>query len=101
MLLLALYATVYGYVQPYKSGLTNMIEVAVNINFLVLLILNTTAFFSDEYLTFPFLSPSANDTCSDSVHSMATVSWILMPFYYLPLVVLCVMLIAAVIIYVK
>lgn len=101
LLLLTIYTAVYGYVQPYQSKLTNLIEAAVNINFLVLLILNATAFFRDDYLTFPNLSHSANDTCSDSVHGIATVSWILMPFYYLPLGALCVILLAALLAYIR
>lgn len=100
-MILTLYTAIYGYVQPYKSKLSNITEAAVNINFLVLLILNATAFFHDDYLTFPPLVQSANDTCSDSVHGIATVSWILMPFYYLPLVGFFVILISALLAYIR
>lgn len=100
-MILTLYTAVYGYVQPYKSKLSNMTEAVVNINFLVLLIFNATAFFHDDYLTFPPLAQLTNDTCSDSVHDIATVSWILMPFYYLPLGAFCVILIAALLAYIR
>lgn len=92
VLLVALYTTVYIYVQPYKSKLTNMIESGINLNFLVLLILNTTAYFREDYLIFPAPVQSVNssNSCSDSVNGIATVSWILMPFFYLPLLVFCV-----------
>ena len=69
-----------------------MIESAVNMNFLLLLILNSTAFFHDDYLTFPAPAEpynSTTDSCSGSVRGVATVSWVLMPFYYLPLGLFC------------
>ena len=97
VLLLAIYTAVYGYVQPYKTRLTNIIETVVDVNFLLLLSLNATSFFRDDYLTFPYasLSQSADDSCSDSVRGIAIVSWILTPFYYLPLLVLCITAMAA------
>ena len=65
-------------------------------NFLLLLILNTTAFFREDYLTFPappeVQSSNATSSCTHSVSGVATVSWILMPFYYLPLAILCMVL---------
>ena len=94
-LVLAVYTTLYVYIQPYKSRLANVIESAVNMNFLLLLILNSTAFFHDDYLTFPAQAESYNsttDSCSGSVRGVATVSWVLMPFYYLPLGLFCVIL---------
>ena len=86
-LVLAVYTTLYVYIQPYKSRLANVIESAVNMNFLLLLILNSTAFFHDDYLTFPAPAEpynSTTDSCSGSVRGVATVSWVLMPFYYIP-----------------
>ena len=100
-MVMALYTTVYGYVQPYKSRLTNLIEAAVHLNFLALLILNATTFFRDDYLTFPSLSLSANESCSDSVNGIATVSWVLMPFYYLPFLAFCITLIATLLVYIR
>ena len=89
MFLLAVYTTVYIYVQPYKSNVTNLVEAAVNVHFLLLLVLNATSFFRDDYLTFPTPMLSANVTgCSNGASGIATVSWILMPFYYLPLLCL-------------
>jgi hypothetical protein len=101
VLLMAVYTTVYGYIQPYKCRLSNLIEAAVNLNFLVLLILNATTFFRDDYLTFPSQSQSANDSCSDSVTGIATVSWVLMPLYYLPLVAFCTILIVVLLTYIR
>jgi hypothetical protein len=96
VLLLALSTTLYIYVQPYRLKITNLIESAINVNFLLLLILNTTAFFREDYLTFPappeVQSSNATYSCTHSVSGVATVSWILMPFYYLPLPILCVVL---------
>ena len=103
VLILALYTTVYVYVQPYKLKLTNMIEAGVNVNFFLLLILNTTAFFREEYLTFPAPAVVANGSndCSDSVSGIAAVSWILLPFYYLPLLVFCLVVLIKLLQYVR
>ena len=91
VLLLAVYTAVYGYVQPYKRQVTNIIETAVNLNFLLLLLLNATSYFHDDLFTFPSLSQSSSeDGCLGSISGIAVVSWILMPFYYLPLVTLCI-----------
>jgi hypothetical protein len=91
VLLLAVFTTIYAYVRPYKSTFSNLVESAVNVDFLLLLVLNTTAFFREDYLTFPPSAQSGPD-CSDSI---ATVTWILMPFYYLPLAAFCVTLLSS------
>lgn len=62
VMLVVIYTAVCLYVQPYKSKVTNMMEAAVNANFLLLLILNATSFFHDDYLTFPSSLHSANST---------------------------------------
>jgi len=87
--LLAIYTTVYSYVQPYKRQVTNIIETAVNLNFLLLLLLNATLYFHEDFFTFLSLSRSSSeDGCLGS--GIAVISWIFMPFYYLPLVTLCI-----------
>ena len=83
---LAVFTTLYGYAQPYKAAVANLIETVVNINFLLLLLLNATPFFYEDALIFPTPSTSSAETsCPGHVSGIAIVSWILMPFYYLPL----------------
>ena len=51
--------------------------------------LNATPFFYEDALTFPTPSTSSSETsCPGHVSGVALVSWILMPFYYLPLLLL-------------
>ena len=88
VLVLAVYTTVYGYVQPYRSRLANLLETAININFLFLLIINATSFFHDAFSS---LTESTNSgECAGSLVVIALVSWILIPVYYLPVLGACV-----------
>ena len=91
VLVLAVYTTVYGYVQPYRSQLANLLEAAININFLFLLIINATSFFHDDFFIFLSLTESTSSgECAGSRVGIALVSWILVPFYYLPVLGACV-----------
>ena len=87
-LFVAVYTTVHGYVQPYRDTLTNLLEMAVNVNFLLLLLLSTTHYFNDDLFIFP--PHTENEECDGYHNSIAQVSWILMPVYYLPLLGACV-----------
>ena len=92
MLVVAAYTTVYSYAQPYRSRLANYLETAINLNFLLLLLINATSFFTDEFFIFSSHDTGAvkdSDHCS-GLDGIAVVSWILMPFYYLPLLGVCV-----------
>ena len=88
ILFLAVYTTVHGYVQPYRYRLTNLLEIAMNVNFLLLLFINTTPYFYDEL--YIFSSHTHNDECAGIHKSVTQISWILIPVYYLPLLVACV-----------
>ena len=90
---------VYGLIQPYKSKLTNVLELIVQINFIVLLALESTSFLKDTYNTFPPLpqmqasvqlntTAADNNICKDAPVGISDLSKILLPFYYLPLLLL-------------
>ena len=75
----------YGFVQPYKSLGANILEMIVQINFLVLLLLRGTEHIQELYLVFPEDSSSSSagdDGCSDGPNGIAELTWLLMPFYY-------------------
>ena len=90
----------YGLVQPYKSSIVNFLEIGLQINFLLLLLLQQTETIQDDYFTFPTrsvvnesFSLSVNESlqehsCPSEVQSTAKIVWILMPFYYFPVLVL-------------
>ena len=86
VMIVAVNVTVYGYIQPYKSLLANLLEIAVNINFLFLLLINSTSFFHDDMFTFSDISSNITSSdCGSSIAGIAHVSWLLMPVYYLPI----------------
>ena len=92
-LVLAIIITVYGFVQPYKSLTANLLEIGVQVNFFVLLLIEATSGIRDLYFNFPSLLQSnmtSEPECVDSLTGIAPITWILMPFYYLPLLVFAV-----------
>ena len=92
-LVLAIIITVYGFVQPYKSLTANLLEIGVQVNFFVLLLIEATPGIRDLYFNFPSLLQSnvtSEPECVDSLTGIAPITWILMPFYYLPLLVFAV-----------
>ena len=82
-LVVALYTTLCGYVQPHTSRLANLLETAVNINFLILLSINATPYFYDDLFTFSHIEGSSRGECGED--GIALVCWLMMPVYYLPL----------------
>ena len=98
-LVLAIIITVYGFVQPYKSQTANLLEMGVQVNFLLLLLIEATSNIRELYFTFPPLLQSnatsesnvtSEPECVDTLTGIAPITWILMPFYYLPLLVFAV-----------
>ena len=91
MLVLAITITVYGFLQPYRGLFANAIEIFLQIDFLLLLMLRITPIIQDQYLVFPSPPPSSSvdgDHCFDSIAGVAKITWVLTPFYYVPLLVL-------------
>ena len=91
LLVVAVYTTIYSFIQPYRSRLANHFEIAVNLNFLLLLTISSTSFFTDDFFFFPSFADVTESTGGESycgsVEGVAVVSWVLMPFYYLPVLV--------------
>ena len=98
---------VYGLCRPYKSQVTNMMEMVVQINFIVLLALESTGFLKDQYNVFPVpevgaLNVSRNATSNlfdGKITGISTIAKILLPFYYLPLLLFFFTAVANLIIY--
>ena len=81
---------VYGYIQPFKHLAVNIIETVLSINTLVLLLLRNTGTIEENLGT---LGDQSNDdrgrVCRDSVEGVTGFVWLLVPVYYLPLVLFC------------
>lgn len=89
MFILMIMFTVYAYVLPYKEMLVNIVELFFQLSLLMFLLLRSTGSIVDDYLIFPNHEHSDDDlnSCSSET-SIATLTWILFPFAYLPLVVI-------------
>ena len=110
MFIMCIMLVIYGLVLPYKSKLTNILELGIQINFIVLLALDSTSFLKDTYNTFPTLpqvqaSAQLNTTavdsnnCKDIFSGISDISKILLPFYYLPLLLFIITAIGKLILY--
>lgn len=88
MLVLVLSIVIYSYVLPYKSNVANIIEIVVQLNFLTLLVLETTPLFQETL--YVFSTPTYNESersrveCVNSPTGTSLKTWLLLPFYYLP-----------------
>lgn len=83
----------YGYIQPYKTRLANALEITVQLIFLFILLMVSSQLL-EQFFAIPFgpgnaLSHNSSGGCVDGRNmGVAPVTWILTPFYYLPLLVL-------------
>ena len=92
MCILMVTFTVYAYVLPYKEMFVNIIELFFQLCLLIFLMLRSTRNIVDEYLIFPNHEYSDNmevENCSSETGT-AYLTWTLLPFAYLPLVVIIV-----------
>jgi hypothetical protein len=82
-------AAVYSYVQPFKQLAVNVLETVLSINTIILLLLRNTSTIRDD-LSSLGRQLSLNETlCQDEVKGVTDFSWLLLPVYYLPLVISC------------
>ncbi len=93
--MLAITIAVYGYLQPHKDMVANLLEVFVQINFLVLVFLWATPHITEELFVFESSSTSdSHEDCVGHPEGIAEVTWILMPVFYLPMLALLLVLAA-------
>ena len=97
----------YGFVQPYKSKIANVLEAIIQVNFIVLLSLESTSGFRDVYSTFSpptvptDLGSNATSVCRDDLSSVSVFTTILLPFYYAPILSFVVLGIVNFILYIR
>ena len=107
MLVLCIILVVYGYIQPYKSLTANVMEIVIQMNFVLLLALESTSFLKDTYNTFPEseveAGTSLNKTgvCKDDLTGVSVFTAILLPFYYMPLFLLAILAIVKLILFIR
>ena len=94
LLVLCIILVVYGYIQPYKSLTANIVEIVIQMIFILLLALESTSFLRDAYNIFPpseVQTVNGTDVCKDDLSGVSLLTAILLPFYYLPLLLLIIL----------
>ncbi len=84
---------------PYKSKAANVLEVVVQLNFLILLLLELTTFVQTDL--FLFSGDTSDGVCGNAFSSISYIVILLAPVYYAPLLVLIVVVVVYLIIYSK
>ena len=79
---------VYGYIQPFKHLAVNILEIVLSINTLILLLLRNTENIEDSLGTLG-QQPLHSGGCQDEVEGVTDFVWLLLPVYYLPLLMFC------------
>ena len=77
--------------------LVNIVELLFQLMFMLFLLLRSTRDIVDDYLVFPYhsnLLDEINKNCTDNADTgVATLTWLLLPFAYFPLIVSMILII--------
>ena len=90
---------IYGYVQPFREKAVNILEVVLSVDTIILLLLRRAQTFRDELgmTSVAYTISQGNTSSSDCIEDSGSItgfSWLLFPFYYLPLVISCIVAVA-------
>ena len=77
---------VFGFLQPYENMYCNVLESLLSLDVLVLLLMRNTEQISDQLQVLPQNNITASQ-CAD-ISGVTGLSWLLLPFYYFPVIVL-------------
>ena len=92
LLLLCIFMALYGFYQPYKYCVVNVLEIVVEFNFLVILLLVSSKVMEPFYKLHLVKSAQlTSDSCSAvQRNGIAVATWILLPLYYFPILLLAI-----------
>ena len=90
---------VFGFLQPYENVYCNVLESLLSLDVLVLLLMRNTEQISDQLQVLPQNNITASQ-CAD-ISGVTGLSWLLLPFYYFPVIVLALVCSVVVTYYVK
>ena len=81
--------SIYGYIQPYKDMISNVLEVVLAVDVLVMLMMKNTDLIRDSLIGIRPHLVNTTTTCIEggNVQGISPLVILLTPFYYLPLVI--------------
>ncbi len=85
--ILMVFVAVFGYLQPYKHLLTNILEIVLCINVLTMLLLRNTKTLTEGFQALEEQDGQSDDECNDQFEGVTDLAILLGTFYYFPLVI--------------
>ncbi len=85
--ILMVFVAAFGYLQPYKHLLTNILEIVLCINVLTMLLLRNTKTLTEGFQALEEQDGQSDDECNDQFDDVTDLAILLGTFYYFPLVV--------------
>ena len=85
MLILSILIVTTGLVWPHKSILSNIMDLLLSVDVMLLLILRSTGQLNDKLGAVTFEGANKSNQCVEFDFNLPILSYILLPFYYLPL----------------
>ena len=87
MVIISVLIVLTGLTRPYSSALTNLLDMVLSVNVLILLLIRNTRQANDDLsaVSFHMMKSTDSSSCADYDLDLSTLSYILLPFFYLPL----------------
>ena len=86
--MLMISSSLYGFVQPFQHLAVNILETVLSINTLILLFLRNIDTIEEDLGSLS-QQPEHASTCQDKVEGLTAFTLLLLPLYYLPLMIGC------------
>lgn len=85
MLIISVYIVIMGMTWPYRDTGSNLLDLLLSVDVMILLLLNNTRQLRDEFNDVNLEKVNDPNQCLEYKFEAPTLSYIMLPFYYLPL----------------
>ena len=85
MLAISIFIIATGLVWPYQNVFSNILDLLLSVDVMFLLLLRNTGKFKDELGTVTLEGVNSSTQCVEYTFEPSSLSYIILPFYYIPL----------------
>ena len=90
MLTISIFIVATGLVWPYRDVFSNILDLFLSVDVMFLLLLRSTGQFKDELGAVTLEGTNSSTQCVEYTFEPSNLSYVILPFYYLPLLLLIV-----------